>query len=304
MAKSQVNCAYCKKDFLKENKFINQQTKLGQLNHFCNIKCLRAFAAEKTKPNVNCTECGALFFKKPSEIRKCASNFCSRSCSAKYNNKTRDKSFYKNMIERICPKCTKTYEWKVGTTKNTLCWDCRPINRSTRHLAKIHGVILKEYVPALVMIKCKKCEKEFEFLDKTGGTRKKLCTDCYALTQSERGREAGKKQNTNKRSKNEIKFAELCKSKFKVVLENPKMFNGWDADVVIEDIKVAVLWNGPWHYRKIKSNHSLGMVQNRDRIKLKEIAKAGYSAYIIRDDGNENNSFVESEFNKFVSSLI
>jgi hypothetical protein len=81
------------------------------------------------------------------------------------------------------------------------------------------------------------------------------------------------------------------------------MFNGWDADVVIEDIKVAVLWNGPWHYRKIKSNHSLGMVQNRDRIKIKEIEKSGYVPYVIRDDGNENNSFVESEFNKFISSL-
>jgi hypothetical protein len=130
-----------------------------------------------------------------------------------------------------------------------------------------------------------------------------LCSGCYFAVQSERGREAGKKQNTNRRSKNEIRFAELCKTKFKTVLENPKMFNGWDADVVIEDIKVAVLWNGPWHYRKIKSNHSLVMVQNRDRIKIKEIEKSGYVPYVIRDDGNENNSFVESEFNKFISSL-
>lgn len=47
-----------------------------------------------------------------------------------------------------------------------------------------------------------------------------------------------------KRNKNEIYFYELCKSKFNSVKHNENIFNGWDADVIIDDIKFAVLWNG------------------------------------------------------------
>jgi G:T-mismatch repair DNA endonuclease (very short patch repair protein) len=106
-----------------------------------------------------------------------------------------------------------------------------------------------------------------------------------------------------KRSKNEIYFASLCKSKFKKVVTNEQKFNGWDADVIIEDLKIAVLWNGKWHYEKITESHSLRQVQNRDKIKLKEINKAGYTSYVIKDMGKENKAFVEEEFKKFIKYI-
>ena len=62
---------------------------------------------------------------------------------------------------------------------------------------------------------------------------------------------------------------------------------------------MAVLWNGKWHYQKITKKHSLKQVQNRDKIKLKEIVKAGFTPYIIKDEGVENKAFVEAEFVKF-----
>jgi len=103
-----------------------------------------------------------------------------------------------------------------------------------------------------------------------------------------------------RRSKNEIYFAELCKQHFKNVLTNKCIFNGWDADVIIEDIKTAILWNGKWHYEKIMKKHSLEQVQNRDKIKLGEIQKLGYKYYIIKDLGKYNPEFVEKEFEKFL----
>lgn len=102
-----------------------------------------------------------------------------------------------------------------------------------------------------------------------------------------------------KRSKNEIYFGELCSNYFKKVLLNECIFNGWDADVIIEDIKVAILWNGKWHYEKIMKKHSLEQVKNRDKIKINEIKKAGYTPYIIKDMGKHNKEFVENEFEKF-----
>jgi hypothetical protein len=110
-------------------------------------------------------------------------------------------------------------------------------------------------------------------------------------------------QSKKKRSKNEIYFYELCKDKFNKVLSNEPMFNGWDADVIIEDIKTAILWNGKWHYEKIKKEHSVEQVQNRDKIKLMEIENMGYKSYVIKDLGKANKEFVEKEFKKFIDNL-
>ena len=118
------------------------------------------------------------------------------------------------------------------------------------------------------------------------------------------GRNSANKQAVSRRSKNEIHFANLCSEYFKEVKYNDPVFNGWDADVIIEDFKIAVLWNGKWHYEKITKKHSVEQVQNRDKIKIKEIEKCGYKAYIIKDLGNrqanKNESFVKSEFENFV----
>lgn len=112
------------------------------------------------------------------------------------------------------------------------------------------------------------------------------------------GCKAAESQANTRRSKNEILFAELCKQKFKVVKENAPIFNGWDADVVIEDIKTAVLWNGNWHFNKITTKHSVAQVQNRDKIKINEIQKAGYVSIVIEDRGKYNPDFVHAEFNR------
>lgn len=108
----------------------------------------------------------------------------------------------------------------------------------------------------------------------------------------------------NRRSKNEIRFAQLCKKFFKNVGVNVPMFNGWDADVIIYDKNVAVLWNGVWHYKKITKQHSLKQVKNRDKIKLLEIQKCGYIPYIVKDMNGKDYHFVEKEFEKFHRFLL
>lgn len=106
-------------------------------------------------------------------------------------------------------------------------------------------------------------------------------------------------QKNLRRSKNEIAFYEKCAACFKDVKHNLPMFNGWDADVIINDIRVAVLWNGPWHYRQLTKQHSVPQVQNRDRLKIEEIKKCGYVPYIIEDLGKFSIAKVNAEFSKF-----
>lgn len=99
----------------------------------------------------------------------------------------------------------------------------------------------------------------------------------------------------SRRSKNEILFSQYCSEKYDI-LTNEQMFNGWDADVIIPSLKVAILWNGAWHYKEIGKNHSLKQTQNRDSIKIKEISKFGYTPYIIKDMGRYSKKFVEEQF--------
>ena len=106
-----------------------------------------------------------------------------------------------------------------------------------------------------------------------------------------------------RRSKNEIEFCKLCEEYFNNVKHNECIFNGWDADIIIEDIKFAVLWNGPWHYKQITKSHSVKQIQNRDKIKIKEIKESGWTPYIIKDMGKANKDFVKEKFDEFLKYL-
>lgn len=106
-----------------------------------------------------------------------------------------------------------------------------------------------------------------------------------------------------RRSKNEIEFCKLCEEYFDNVKHNESIFNGWDADIIIEDIKFAILWNGPWHYKQITKSHSVKQTQNRDKIKIKEIKESGWTPYIIKDMGKANKDFVKEKFNEFLKYL-
>ena len=120
---------------------------------------------------------------------------------------------------------------------------------------------------------------------------------------SEAGKKSANSQKDVRRSKNEIEFCKLCESKFDLVRHNESIFNGWDADILIYDIKLAILWNGKWHYEKITKQHSVEQVQNRDKIKIKEIQKHNWTPYIIKDMGKYNLSFVRQEFDKLLKYI-
>lgn len=140
--------------------------------------------------------------------------------------------------------------------------------------------------------KCTQCGKALSYNMRF----RKTCSDeCLHTLRSELGKKLVALQNL--RSKNEIAFCELCEQYFgkENVLHNAVMFNGWDADIIIPHLKVAILWNGPWHYIEISKTQKLKQVQNRDRIKLREIINCGYRPYIIEDVKREKNK-VEKEF--------
>jgi hypothetical protein len=88
----------------------------------------------------------------------------------------------------------------------------------------------------------------------------------------------------NRRSKQEIELFELILSIHPETLPNHKIVNGWDADIYIPTLKVAIMWNGPWHYKDMGIKKvSLDQIKNRDIIKLKEFTNLGIYTFIFED---------------------
>ncbi len=248
---------------------------------------------------------------------------CNTSCQNRHLNPLRRLVYAP--ITKTCPKCDKRFEVQKVKSRNF----CSPACANTRirtpetklkisescnlYYFKVNN---GEIIPTdrkrksinLHTKNCLNCGKEYS-KNKSRLSRAKYCSrSCgttYKNTHQNICSKGGLKsvQSQNRRSKNEVYFSELCSAYFGNVKNNEPIFNGWDADVILEDIKYAVLWNGKWHYEKLSKQHSLEQVQNRDRIKMKEIEKAGYVAYIIKDMGKYNKSFVEEEFSKFLDYL-
>ena len=197
--------------------------------------------------------------------------FCSRYCSNKrqHSNETKEK------ISRSLQNSVINVQYKKNISNR---------NRELYHRNPKTCVICGGIIPY---------EKR---------NRKTCCEDCYAIYD----REIQKRFSPVQRSKNEIDFCNMCIDFFGSdnVVNNEKMFNGWDADVILPQYKIAVLWNGPWHYEKITKNQKFEQIKNRDRIKLCEIQKCGYMPYIIKDMGQADYAKVVKEFGMFLDWII
>lgn len=331
-----LNCYQCNEDFkaFKSNIKFEIENNRGRLK-YCSKTCL--VNSQKNKKEYSCTTCTAKFERTTSEISGSKNLFCSTSCAAIFNNKNRvvvrttftikdifevtnkwliNKSNYDitNVIDdiiklknenyrrkiyvRSCNGCSQRY---IGLKRDRYCSD----GCYDSHLKASSILPIKFRKPKQLLIKeCDLCKTPYESYKEKQKFCSRICSSKNAISKitkeqlSLNGRKAV--QANNKRSKNEILFADLCIEKFKNVITNEPMFNGWDADVVLLDLKIAILWNGNWHHKKITKSHSVKQVQNRDLIKIKEIINMGYTPYIINDYGKANKLFVIEKFNEFL----
>lgn len=219
-----------------------------------------------------------------------------------------------------CEQCNKEHDGSYGSGR--FCRQACSRSFSTKSKRKeisekSRQWMLKNKPPTIVNKECLFCSAKFQ-VKKTKKNQKFCSRSCackwpyderspdFARNKAraiERGKKSAAAQRDTRRSKNEIYFASLCEEHFERVLTNEPMFNGWDADVIIPELKIAVLWNGKWHYEEIMEGTSLKQIQNRDKIKMKEIRKAGYEPYVIKDMGKENPALVKVEWLKFLRNI-
>lgn len=196
--------------------------------------------------------------------------FCSQSCAARYNNiKRRPKT--EEQKKRISQSIKSTLEKKGISHQQSFCKACgRSVCKNATY--------------------CKSCSPRFRSISEE--TRQKL---------SKAGRKGAASLKSARRSNNEKYFAELIHQKYNDSIENVTMFDGWDADVIIPSLKIAILWNGKWHYENIMGD--LKQIQNRDKIKYGKIVAFGYMPYIITDLGKFSKVKCEAEFKRFEEFL-
>lgn len=207
--------------------------------------------------------------------------------SSEYINST-------SLLDIQCGKCNVLYKQTYGR-----------ISIGYLHAYCGSGLPFGGYKKSIILssILCNMCKKEFQPKYSTRKLCSRMCSDNYSRMDENKqhaiknGEKGGKISATRqgKRSKNEIYFSELC-AKYYDITTNEPYFDGWDADVIIHSEKIAILWNGQWHYKQISKTQSLHQVQTRDIIKTSIIHKYGYTPYVIKDMGKYNKSFVEQEF--------
>ena len=116
MTKVKVNCKNCEKEFEMELGRYNYYIK-KEWNYYCEMKCQGdAFSKEKDKRIlVDCKNCGKEFKKRRGQVKKSKNHFCSRSCSATYNNKGKCRNKGNPKLEISCLNCNEKV--KKGASK-------------------------------------------------------------------------------------------------------------------------------------------------------------------------------------------
>ncbi len=237
---------------------------------------------------VYCTWCNNKFMKQPNQIKKSTNHFCDHSCAASHRNTNRivsDKT-------KIKTQSSLKKFYKVNPDANKKYSDDQIIVvKDTRYLIKT-----KE---------CMVCKIDFD----THFNRKTCSNECLKLSQIQAGMNSQKAN--PRRSKGEILFFNLCSKYFgkNNVLSNPQIFvdkngNKWDADIVITKCKLAICYNGIWHYEQIGKKHNLKQVQSRDLIKKSIIYDNGYIQYIVKDMGKFDELFVYQQFHQFIFQFL
>lgn len=182
----------------------------------------------------------------PFETRK--NKYCSRSCGAAFTNKMKGER-----SQATKDKISKAFADKPKHEA--------PLTSST----------------------CMVCNTTFQ-TKRNGGYVRQVCSDaCLTEHRSRIGRKSAATRVV--RSKDEIKLFELCQQRYPDSQHNVVLSDGWDADISIPSLKVAILWHGIWHREQMSfNNHSLSQVQTRDRRKTEALIKAGWTVIVYHDN--------------------
>ncbi len=167
-----LKCEGCGITFFREKRFIKFEDihNTGRLK-YCNKPCMNEY--KKLGEYVTCVQCGVVFYKKLSEIKKTKSgrHFHSQSCAATYNNTHKTHGTRRSKLEQLIEDYIKANYKElnvqfndktiIGSEIDILIPDHNiaiEIN-GIYHYKPIHGEEKLRKIQAMDKIKIDKCEE-------------------------------------------------------------------------------------------------------------------------------------------------
>lgn len=92
-------CEFCKRRFELKQNYVKSYLKKGKPPRFCSIQCDGKSRKTITETKVNCKQCDIPFQKANHDIKRTKNNFCSQSCSARYNNAHKVSGYRRSKLE-------------------------------------------------------------------------------------------------------------------------------------------------------------------------------------------------------------
>lgn len=189
--------------------------------------------------------------------------FCNNSCSKSYASNCAKGTTKK----ATCQKCNKVIDIKLrASSKNFICPKCKEVIKQ-----------------------CLYCNKDFVVKKNRKKFCSRVCQGTYNVENTNMSVVGGKASALVqcRRSKDEIKLYNLCKDRYGIDISHNEIViegTGWDADIIIRNKKIAIMWNGPWHYKEMGIEKvSLKQIQKRDELKKKLFEDNGWRVLVFED---------------------
>lgn len=218
-----------------------------------------------------CLNCNKEFSEKYSKWSN--GNFCSKKCARQFSSKEKRKE--------INEKVSKTLKEYFKTHKHP-------------HLGKVSP---KKGIRNLIDWKCPQCGKIIKLTPYIASKRKFCCGTCR--------NNFNNKNICGTTSKAEsILYNEIIKKfpKLNVIRNDRIILNGLELDIYLPELKIAIEWNGVFHYKDVHKNKKLELIKNKDLLKEQMCKELGINLIVIKDL-TSNKKFILEKVNEIVSYI-
>lgn len=264
----------CKLNPLREEGF-RKRNEAGQIAVKIKHEKIKLQYEENPKKCIKCNKVIEYKFKD--------NNFCSHSCSASYNNNLRETPS-DEIKNKIRLSLLKHYHGNEEA-KNI----CRK-NAVKNKLGKRKRV--------LIDFMCPVCNKTIQLIPSNAKTRKYCSGKCRNLINNQKLFSSRSKAETLLEEKLTTNFPSL-----NILFNNRETISGGrELDVYIPSLKLAIEWNGIWHYENCRDEKVLDRIQVSDSIKIKECKEKEIELIVIKDL-TSNKKFIEQETQKIIEKI-
>lgn len=245
-------------------------------NHFCSVECSDKFKDKRIEKK--CDYCGDVFLKKQSESLKSENHFCNKECYDKFKDKR---------IEKKCNYCEEIFLRKLSELKRNKNHFC-----SSECFYKFQDK--KEDVVCLECgIEFKKAQFDIKRFPRH------FCSDICSKNINKH------KDWGSNRSKLEIAIEEHFKVVFPFMnIDYNKTDKGYELDIFIPCLDLAIEINGIFHYKPIYGEENLLRRQQIDKEKLDKCKELDIRLIVINVSEDGKNVKIQKQRISEVEQIV